>query len=138
MKNIRLIFTIASSLAFGASYAQTSTFDVASNNDEKIARHAEANNVANCDANQCREPLHSNKPEIKIYPEPFLGIVSVNLSNCPDAKICLFDRKGNCLKYQNCQKEAYAVFNLKDQPKGIYYMEIMSQGEKTVKAIYMQ
>jgi hypothetical protein len=76
--------------------------------------------------------------QVKVYPAPFSGIVSVDLSNCPDAKICLYYESGKCIKYQDCENETTAVFNLKDEPKGLYFMEIVSYGRKTVKKIELE
>lgn len=142
MKNFRHIYCIALSFTFVISYGQIASVENNSNNAEKT-------NITNGQSDalslNTSDPVSDNIktettaiPEIKIYPKPFEGIISVNLNKCPDAQICLFDAKGNCLKYQNCENEDCAVFNLRNEPKGIYYMEIKVKGEKTVKAIYLQ
>lgn len=142
MKKFKHIVCIALSFVVGISYAQPASTDNITaitktvNANKEKNDGVEVNKATSISSKEKTEII--GKPVVKIYPEPFLGIVSVNLSNCPNAKICVFDAKGNCLKYQNCKNEVCALFNLKNQPKGIYYMEILSQGEKTVKAIYLQ
>ncbi len=143
MKNFRHIYCITFlSLAFGFCYGQLALVDNSINTGEKAnitALQSDAMAFHTSDpVPDNNEPDVTAKPEIKIYPEPFEGIISVNLKKCPDAQICLFDAKGNCLKYQNCENEECAIFNLRNEPKGIYYMEIKVKGEKTVKAIYLQ
>ncbi|MCD6018988.1 MAG: hypothetical protein K0S53_2109 [Bacteroidetes bacterium] len=150
MKKIKHILCIALSFAFSVSYAQTGPVDNTFSDSKQITT-----NVALLDgpedptiqndgkSNPYTRPVVSNtgnmlNPEIKVYPEPFAGIVFVDLSSCPDSKICLYFESGKCLKYQDCQNETSAIFNLKNEPKGLYFMEIVSMGKKVVKKIDLE
>ncbi|MBC7694511.1 MAG: hypothetical protein H7141_03600 [Burkholderiales bacterium] len=141
MKTFKHIFCISLSLSFGFSHAQTGTINNNFVTDETVTINSQNNEAIanNTITDSDKEKTNSiAKPGVKVYPEPFSGIVSVNLSNCQDSEICVFDGKGKCLKYIRCQNEECAIFNLRNQPNGIYYMEIKVQGEKTVKTIYLK
>ena len=96
-------------------------------------------------------PLSSGLSEIQpsyfeIYPNPSSGIFTINLRNCRDAKICIYDVLGNCLLNKDCRNDTNPkingsttlTMNLSNQPKGIYFMEIVSDGERAVKKIVLQ
>lgn len=152
MKNIKHIFCIALSLGLFASYAQPSSLDNTFDADRKITVNTalidgpEDPTIQNdgkksyltTNISSLSESTSVINPEVKVYPEPFSGIVSVDLSDCPDAKICLYYESGKCIKYQDCQNEKNAIFNLKNEPKGLYFMEIVSNGKKIVKKVDLE
>lgn len=152
MKNTKYIFCIALSLGIFASYAQPSSLDNTVNTDRTISASTalidstEDPTIQNdgkksyltTNISSLSESTSVINPEVKVYPEPFSGIVSVDLSSCPDAKICLYFESGKCIKYQDCQNEKNAIFNLKNEPKGLYFMEIVSNGKKIVKKVDLE
>ncbi len=116
-------------LLSGISYAQACSYE--NSNDELAVNLTETHNYS---ASNPKSETSVN-PFVKQYPAPFSEIVSVDLSSCPDAKICLYYESGKCIKYQDCGKEKTAIFNLKNQPKGLYFMEIVSNGKRVMKTI---
>jgi hypothetical protein len=76
---------------------------------------------------------------LKVFPNPSIGIFSVDLKNNKiDTKICVYDVYGNCFYTKNLRNNASTQIDLRSQPKGIYFMEIVADGEKTVKKIVLQ
>jgi len=78
------------------------------------------------------------KAEINIYPNPSLGIFTVDLRNCRDAKICVYDVLGNCLLEKSCKGETSQEINLSSQPRGIYFVELLSGEERVVRKVAVQ
>ncbi|MCD6019515.1 MAG: Secretion system C-terminal sorting domain [Bacteroidetes bacterium] len=141
MKIIIHLYCVALTFAFYISYGQTSSSEPIARVAGKLATkdaHGINSLPTNCPTPNITEDEIIVTPEVKAYPEPFEGIVSVNLNTYPDAQISVCDSKGNCVKSQKCANEERAIFDLRDQPKGIYYLEIKAKGGKTVKAIYLQ
>lgn len=74
-----------------------------------------------------------------IFPNPSSGIFTVNLiSKTIDTKIFVYDVVGNCLWNKNCRNEANYQIDLRSHPKGIYLMEIVSEGKRFTKKIVLQ
>ena len=77
--------------------------------------------------------------EIIIYPNPTTGICTISLNKkIIDSKICVYDLLGNCLLNKVCSNDANQNIDLSSQSKGIYFMEILADGEKVVKKIVLQ
>lgn len=81
---------------------------------------------------------NSNMNTVAVYPNPSSGIFSVNLHNFRGAKICVYDVLGNCLLNKDCRNDLSPKIDLGCQPKGIYFMEIMFEGERAIKKIVLQ
>lgn len=147
MKNTNFIFCIVLSLGFINSYAQSSLLDNADINKnttslslvDEIGYPTTQNNIRNPESNisASGDTTAVNDAQVKIYPGPFSGFISVDLKNCPDAKICLYNENGKCVKYMDCANEK-AFFNLKNESKGLYFMEIVSNGKKLVSKVNME
>lgn len=76
---------------------------------------------------------------INIYPNPSSGIFTVNLKNkTAETKICVYDVLGNCVLDKISVKNSNQEIDLSNQAKGIYFMEIISDGEKEVQKIVLQ
>lgn len=138
MRNIIYIYCVALTFAFYISNGQSSSSETIATATGKFAPNESGTLDNDLPASSINEEEIVVTPEVKIYPEPFEGIVSVNLNTYPLAQISVYDSKGNCVKNQQSANEERAIFDLRDQPKGIYYLEIKVKGEKTVKAIYLQ
>jgi hypothetical protein len=138
MKILIYIYCVALTLAFYNSYSQTSSSETIATATGKFAPNESGTLDNDHPASSINEEEIVVTPEVKIYPEPIEGIVSVNLNAYPDAQVSVFDAKGNFVKKQQCANEEKAIFDLRNQPKGIYYLEIKVKGQKTVKAIYLQ
>jgi hypothetical protein len=80
-----------------------------------------------------------NNFSFTIYPNPTSGISTINLRNCQaGAKIIVRDAFGNCLLNKDCGNDAAPKIDLGSQSKGIYFLEIMSRGERSVKKIVLE
>lgn len=84
--------------------------------------------------NEITEPL-----SVSFFPNPSFGIFTVNLKNkTVETKICVYDVFGNCVYEKVSMKNSTKEIDLSSQAKGIYLMEIMSEGEKAVKKIVLE
>lgn len=75
---------------------------------------------------------------ILIFPNPSSGIFTIDMRDHQDAKICVYDILGNCLLNKVYDNEVSPKINLSNQPRGIYFVELLSDGERTVKKIILQ
>lgn len=111
-------------------------------NGDNIPDIATANNISN-DASvllSCM-PVGINVAEqqtISVYPNPSEGNFTVNLKNVNESTICIYDVLGNCILNKRSMNDANPQFDLSHQSKGIYFMEIVSDGERVVKKIVLQ
>lgn len=77
--------------------------------------------------------------EINIYPNPSFGLFTVSLkNNTVETKICVYDVIGNCLLNKDCRNDISPKIDLSSQPKGVYFLEIWSDGERAMKKIVLQ
>ncbi|MES2565579.1 MAG: T9SS type A sorting domain-containing protein [Bacteroidota bacterium] len=138
MKSLIQLYFATLSLAYCISYGQSTTSEIIASNNIKNSTNETVSLMDYSTVSDIQEEeIHVN-PEININPEPFEGLVSVNLNALPDAQVSVFDANGKSVKKQQCAHDERALFDLRKQPKGIYYLEIKVKGEKTVKAIYLQ
>ena len=74
-----------------------------------------------------------------VYPNPSSGKFTVNFKNKTGENIiCVDDVLGNCVYDKVSTKNSTEEINLSKQLKGIYFMEILSDGERVVKKIVLQ
>ena len=77
--------------------------------------------------------------DIIIFPNPSLGIFTVDLRNClAGAKVTVRDVLGNCLLEKNCRGENSQEINLSGQPRGIYFVELLSGTERRTEKIIIE
>ena len=76
--------------------------------------------------------------DVSIYPNPTSGIFTVNIRNCRDAKICVYDVLGNCLLNKDCRNDVSSKINLSCQPRGIYFVELLSGENRVVRKVAVQ
>ena len=77
--------------------------------------------------------------EVVLYPNPSSGIYNVSLNNKTiDTKIHVYDVFGNCLWRKDCRNDVSLKIDLSSQPKGIYFMEVVSDRERVMKRIVLQ
>ncbi len=81
----------------------------------------------------------SNELEFEIYPNPSSRIYTLNLKSKTDAtKICVTDILGNCLLSKVSENDTNPTIDLLGQPKGIYFVEIVSSSERVMKKIVLE
>ncbi len=74
-----------------------------------------------------------------IYPNPSSGIFTINFKNkTVETEICIHDVLGNCVLNKVSVKNSNQEIDLSSQPKGIYFLEIVSDNERAVKKIVLQ
>ena len=79
-----------------------------------------------------------NELEVGIFPNPSSGIYTLNLKSRTAATlICVTDALGNCLLNKVYQNERNPSIDLAGQPKGIYFLEVVSGDERVVKKIVL-
>lgn len=74
------------------------------------------------------------KQDIKIYPNPTDGIIKVEISGFEDTDICevsIFNASGQQLLSQRASSYITEV-NIVTQPKGIYIMRILLNGNDSI------
>lgn len=75
---------------------------------------------------------------LEIYPNPTSGIFILNLKNkTAETKICVYDVLGKCV-FDKVSKNDKEKIDLSGQPKGIYTLEIESDGKSVIKKIVLQ
>ena len=110
---------------------------VYSNTHWASSKDATASYYQNCGVTNIPNPR--NDIEIEIYPNPSSGIFTINLKNkTVESKICVYDVLGNCVLDKVSVKNSSQEIDLSGQPKGIYFMEIVSGGERAVKKIILE
>ncbi len=83
---------------------------------------------------------NDNEPsEFSVFPNPSSGIFSISGydKNIPK-KICVYDVYGNCLLKKDAQNNPEVKVDLEAYPKGIYFLELTSGDQRTVKKLVMQ
>ncbi len=85
------------------------------------------------------ESRNKNELQVEIYPNPSSGIFTFNLKNkTVKTEICIHDVLGKCVFNKLSAKNSNEEIDLSCQPKGIYFMEIVSDGERAMKKIVLQ
>lgn len=75
----------------------------------------------------------------EVYPNPTYGIFTVNLKHTKvETKICVYDALGKCVLDKVSMKTNEEKIDLTGQPKGVYSLEIESNGKNEVKKIVLQ
>lgn len=75
----------------------------------------------------------------EVNPNPTLGIFSVKLKNkAASTKICVFDMLGNCVFDKISNTNSEEVIDLTQQAKGVYTLEIESDGKNVTRKIILQ
>jgi hypothetical protein len=109
----------------------TDTLPFAGTQNVFVGKFSSGNNVA---VNEL-----SKRKSISVYPNPSSGKFIVQMYNCQaGAKVTVRDILGNCLFEKNCQGESNQEINLSCQSKGIYFLEMVSDGERVVKKMILE
>jgi len=77
-------------------------------------------------------------PYMSIYPNPSSGKFTIINSYQSTCSIAIYDVLGNCIIDKTPLQNNEHHIDLNSQPKGIYFVEIMSENQKTVKKISLQ
>lgn len=74
---------------------------------------------------------------LKVYPNPSEGIFMVfNANRCPISKIKVFDANAKLVKEVTSELESQnSSLNLSEMTKGIYFLEISNDNDKTIRKI---
>lgn len=81
----------------------------------------------------------NNELDVNIYPNPSSGIFTINLKNqTVKTEICIHDILGNCVLDKMSVKNNNQGIDLSHQPKGVYFVEISSGDERTIKKIVLE
>jgi len=76
---------------------------------------------------------------VHISPNPSSGIFTVQMHNCQaGARVIVRDVLGNCLLERNCRGETSQEINLSCQPRGIYFVEVLSGTERRTEKIIIE
>lgn len=76
---------------------------------------------------------------IEIFPNPSSGIFTIDLKNkTVSTKICVYDVLGSCLMNIDCRNNISPRIDLSRQPKGIYFIEIISDEVRSKNKIVLQ
>jgi len=80
-----------------------------------------------------------NELNFSIYPNPSTGNIVVKMQNYESGvKMIIRDVLGNCLFEKECRNEGNQQIDLSNAAKGIYFVEITTDKQKTVKKISIQ
>lgn len=72
-----------------------------------------------------------------VFPNPSSGIFTIDIKNTSsETNICVCDVLGNCILNKLSVKGEEQI-DLRDQTKGIYFLELVSDGERVVKKIVL-
>lgn len=74
---------------------------------------------------------------IHIFPNPSSGIFTIDIKRSVEANICIYDVLGNCVLNELSVKDGHQL-DLSTQPKGIYFLEMLAEGEKSTKKIVLR
>jgi uncharacterized delta-60 repeat protein len=103
-----------------------------SNGDFALARYETGSSTVSIQENQ-------EIRNIQIYPNPSQGIFTVDLKNKNGkATIRVYDLLGSCLLNKDCQNTESQEIDLSTRTKGFYFVEIVSDGERSVNKIVLQ
>jgi hypothetical protein len=73
---------------------------------------------------------------INVFPNPSEGVFTIQIENTfSPAKIIVRDLAGKCLYEEDCAGAANQQLNLSAQPKGIYFVEVLSGGERFLRKV---
>ncbi len=75
--------------------------------------------------------------DLNIYPNPSSGIFKINFTGV-ETKVSIYNVFGNCLLNKDCRNDVEQKIDFSCQPKGIYFMEILSEGQRAVKKIVVE
>lgn len=108
-------------------------YEISSNNFKKdfaLARYNSDDNIIGL------PHFAMDAAQVYIFPNPSSGIFTIDLKNKnANTKIYIYDVLGKCILSKDCGNNVKAIADLSGQPQGIYFMEILSAGKKTVNKI---
>ncbi|MBC7862925.1 MAG: T9SS type A sorting domain-containing protein [Bacteroidia bacterium] len=80
----------------------------------------------------------NSRTDISVYPNPGSGIFTVNLNKKnTGAKICVYDVLGNCVLSKVCGGDVNQIIDLSCKSKGIYFVQLITDGKRIVKKIVL-
>ena len=78
-----------------------------------------------------------NEEDISVYPNPASEIFTIDLKNRVETKICIYDVLGHCVLDNVPINKSDFKIDLSSQSKGIYFLQMVSGGEKKIKKIIL-
>lgn len=85
--------------------------------------------------------IHENAGGINavILPNSSSGVITINnIDQKKAVNICVYDLLGNCLWSEKIQGDPSPKIDMSNQSKGIYFMEVVTDGARAVKKIIIQ
>ncbi|MFL5751939.1 MAG: T9SS type A sorting domain-containing protein, partial [Bacteroidia bacterium] len=77
----------------------------------------------------------ANTEDITIFPNPTEGKLTVHLGERKNAQICIYNLMGNCIYSRQVYDSENAKIDLGSEPTGMYFIEITSDRQRTIKRI---
>lgn len=91
--------------------------------------------VVNCSVG-VEENSNLQSPALLIYPNPSNGIFNVGM-NAEQAEIKVFNITGQLVK-QTVLNNSYGIFDISNQPKGMYFIKIKTSNETIITKVIIQ
>jgi hypothetical protein len=89
-----------------------------------------------CNVSTGVKEIVGNISETTVYPNPSTGMVSVALTEKGSNKIDVYNMIGERV-YSTSTSSNYVSFDLSNQPNGVYFIKVTSNGEVTTKKILL-
>ncbi|MBA3664135.1 MAG: SBBP repeat-containing protein [Bacteroidetes bacterium] len=78
-----------------------------------------------------------NENSVILFPNPSSGVFNIHFSGT-QTKISIYDILGNFILNKSCMSDTNLTIDLSGQPKGIYILEIISEGQRTIKKVLVE
>lgn len=81
--------------------------------------------------------FENSKSSIYVYPNPSNGKITVTHSNIGNGKILVFTVAGQMMQSAEDLGNGETMLDLSDQPKGVYFLKLVADGESFVKRVVL-
>jgi hypothetical protein len=75
---------------------------------------------------------------IRVFPNPSSGIFRIQFHNSEHTIVSVYNMLGKCVLAKDCSGKDNQQIDLSDQAKGLYFIEIVSEGKRSVKKVVCQ
>ena len=92
-----------------------------------------------CDNMNSVSDVYIENNPVVVFPNPSAGIFNLSLKNSIEiSKIRIYDLLGNCLWSKTYKTDTNVEIDLSSHSKGIYFVEVVSNGKKSISKIVLQ